>query len=54
MFCYCLVYAADGDIAFVPADDDDLRQAFPSTSGEPGDTETDTLAAEIKRRGLTL
>ncbi len=54
MFCYSLVYAADGGISFVPADDDDLRQAFLSASGEPGDTETDTLAAEIKRRGLTL
>ncbi len=54
MFRYCLVYAADGGIAFVPADDDDLRQAFLSASGEPGDTETDTLAAEIKRRGLPL
>ncbi len=54
MFCYSLVYAADGGLAFVPADDDDLRQAFLSASGEPGDTETDTLAAEINRRGLTL
>ena len=25
MFCYSLVYASDGGLAFVPAEDDDLR-----------------------------
>lgn len=49
---YVLAGAPDGASAFLPADDDDLREAFLRASGEPGDRGTETLAAEIKRRGL--
>ena len=49
---YVLVDGPDGRKVFVPEDDQCLRAAFLSTSGEPGDRETETLAAEIQRRGL--
>lgn len=53
-YWYVLVGDGAGGRAFVPEDDDALRQAFLSTSGEPGDRETETLAAEIQRRGLDI
>jgi len=34
--------------------DADLRLAFLSTSGKPGDPETDALAAECERRNIAL
>jgi hypothetical protein len=51
---YVLVSAPDGGSAFVPEDDQCLRLAFLSASGEPGDRETETLATEIQRRGLDI
>jgi hypothetical protein len=53
-YWYALVSAAGGGSAFVPEDDECLRQAFLSTSGEPGSRETETLAAEIQRRALKV
>lgn len=53
-FTYMLVKEPGGTSAFVPEDDECLRQAFLSASGEQGDRETETLAAEIKRRGLEI
>lgn len=53
-YWYTLVSKAGGGSAFVPEDGDALRQAFLSASGEPGDRETETLAAEIQRRGLEI
>jgi hypothetical protein len=53
-YSYVLVDTPDGWKAFVPEDDQCLRLAFVSTSGEPGDRETETLAAEIQRRGLEI
>ncbi|MGK6323782.1 hypothetical protein ACMGDM_11960 [Sphingomonas sp. DT-51] len=52
--CYwcVLVSAPERGGAFVPGDDDGLRQALLSASGEPRDRETETLAAEIQRREL--
>jgi hypothetical protein len=52
MYGYRLVAGAGGGLAFVPENNQDLREAFLSASGEPGDRETETLAAEIQRRGL--
>jgi len=52
VFTYVLIEEPGGTFAFVPEDDDDLRQAFLSASGEPGDRETETLSVEIQRRGL--
>lgn len=51
---YVLAGAPDGASAFLPADDDDLRDAFLKVSGEAGNREAEVLAAEIKRRGLDL
>lgn len=51
-YSYVLVDGPDGRKVFVPEEDQSLRAAFLSTSGEPGDRETETLAAEIQRRGL--
>lgn len=53
-YWYTLVSDAAGGSAFVPEDDDALRQAFLSASGEPDDRETETLSAEIQRRGLEI
>jgi hypothetical protein len=52
VFTYVLVEEPGGTFAFVPEDDECSRQAFLSASGEPGDRETETLSAEIQRRGL--
>jgi hypothetical protein len=51
---YVLVEAPDGGKAFVPENDGELRQAFLSASGELDDRETETLAAEMRRRGLDI
>ena len=53
-YSYILVDGHDGRKVFVPEDNQCLRAAFLSTSGEPGDGETETLAAEIQRRGLDV
>lgn len=53
-FRYRLVASADGGNALVPEDDNELRRAFFSASGEPGDRETETLSVEIQRRGLEI
>lgn len=53
-YSYILVDAPNGGKVFVPEDDQCLRRAFLNTSGEPGDRETETLAAEIQRRGLNV
>jgi len=53
-YSYVLVDAPDGRKAFVPEEDHCLWQAFLSASGEPGDGETETLAAEIQRRALEI
>ena len=53
-FSYVLVDGPGGRKVFVPEDERCLRVAFLHTSGEPGDKESDALAAEIQRRGLAL
>jgi hypothetical protein len=51
---YVLVDVPGGGSALATECDEDLRSAYYSASGEPGDRETDTLNVEIQRRGLDL
>jgi hypothetical protein len=51
---YVLVDEPDGHRVFVPEDDQCLRAAFLSSSGEPGSYQTETLAGEIARRKLEI
>lgn len=53
-YSYVLVDGSDGRKAFVSQDDQCLRAAFLSASGELGYCETETPAAEIQRRGLKV
>jgi len=51
-YWYVLVSDVAGGSAFVPENDDELRQAALSASGGLADRESETLAAEIQRRRL--